>query len=129
MIYRNITPGPPKKQAFPIALNVPPPIMAAIPKKVKSFTFKTLFNSVCSKSLPDFTKREIAFLAQNEKTIHLDDLLLRRTMIAILGRATKESVQEIADVMGGALGWNEEQKNAEVSRTVRLLSGRHRVRL
>jgi len=81
------------------------------------------------KSLPDFTKREITFLAQNEKAIHLDDLLLRRTMIAMLGRVTNESIQEISEVVGNALGWNTEQKNTEVDRTVRLLGGRHKVRL
>ena len=81
------------------------------------------------KSLPDYTKREIMFLAQNEKAIHLDDLLLRRTMLAMLGRLTAENIQEIADVMGEALAWSPEQKNAEAERTVRLLTNRHKVRL
>jgi hypothetical protein len=54
IIYRKTTPGPPEKQAFPIALKVPPPIIAAIPKKVKSFTVKTLCNPVCSPSPPSF---------------------------------------------------------------------------
>ena len=46
IIYKSTTAGPPEKQAFPIALNVPPPIIAAIPKKVKSFTVNTLFKPV-----------------------------------------------------------------------------------
>jgi len=37
MIYKITTPGPPEKQALPMALNVPPPIIAAKPKKVKSY--------------------------------------------------------------------------------------------
>ena len=37
-------------------------------------------------SLPSYSRREIAFLAQCEKVVHLDDLLLRRSMLAMLGR-------------------------------------------
>ncbi len=81
------------------------------------------------KTLPEYTRREIAFLAQSEKAIHLDDILLRRTMLAMLGRLTKDNVEEIADAMGAALGWSVEQKNAEVERTFRLLADRHGVRL
>lgn len=81
------------------------------------------------KSLPDYSRREIAFLAQSEKALHLDDILLRRTMLAMLGRLTKDGVEEIVDAMGAALGWSGEQKNAEMERTLRLLADRHAVRL
>ncbi len=81
------------------------------------------------KTLPEYTRREIAFLAQSEKAIHLDDILLRRTMLAMLGRLTKANVEEIADAMGAALGWSVEQKTAEAERTLRLLADRHGVRL
>ncbi len=79
------------------------------------------------KTLPEYTRREIAFLAQSEKAIHLDDILLRRTMLAMLGRLTKANVEEIADAMGAALGWSVEQKTAEAERTLRLLADRHGV--
>jgi glycerol-3-phosphate dehydrogenase len=81
------------------------------------------------KSLPDFTRREIGFLAQSEKAVHLDDILLRRTMLAMLGRLTKAAVEEIADAMGESLGWSGEQKNAEAARALRILADRHGVRL
>ncbi len=81
------------------------------------------------RSLPDYTRREIMFLAQYEKVMRLDDLLLRRTMLAMLGRLTKEIVLELADVLGDSLGWSVDQKNAEVTRTLHLLSDRHGVRL
>lgn len=81
------------------------------------------------KTLPEYTRREIAFLAQSEKAIHLDDILLRRTMLAMLGRLTKPNVEEIADALGASLGWSVDQKNAEVERTLRLLADRHGVRL
>ncbi len=81
------------------------------------------------KSLPNYTRREIMFLSQYEKVRHLDDLLLRRTMLAMLGHLTRESLLELADVLAESLGWDAERKNAEVSRTLDLLSDRHGVRL
>jgi len=81
------------------------------------------------RSLPDYTLREILFLAQHEKICHLDDFLLRRSMLAMLGRVTGEAIEEVARALGNALGWNEERKAAEVARTFLILSDRHGVRL
>jgi len=81
------------------------------------------------KSLPDYTRREIIFLVQHEKVMRLDDLLLRRTMLAMLGRLTKEITHELADILGDCMGWNIEQKNAEAAYALHLLSDRHEVRL
>jgi glycerol-3-phosphate dehydrogenase len=61
--------------------------------------------------------------------MRLDDLLLRRTMLAMLGRLTKEIVLELADILGDSLGWSVDQKNAEVARALHLLSDRHGVAL
>jgi hypothetical protein len=62
MTYKITTPGPPEKQAFPIALKVPPPMMAAIPKNVKSLTVSTLFKPECSPSPPCCKMVEVGFL-------------------------------------------------------------------
>ena len=80
-------------------------------------------------TLPEYSKREILFLAQNEKVEHLDDLFLRRTMLAMLGRLTRAVVIEVADLLAGAFGWSLERKNAEAERMIRLLADRHRVTL
>jgi glycerol-3-phosphate dehydrogenase len=81
------------------------------------------------KTLPDFTLREIVFLVQHEKICHLDDFLLRRSTLAKTGRVTREMIAELAKVLGNALSWDEEQRTAEVQRTLSLLTGRHGVRL
>jgi glycerol-3-phosphate dehydrogenase len=81
------------------------------------------------KSLPTYTRREIMFLVQYEKVRHLDDIVLRRTMLAMLGQLTKDSIVELAEILGESLGWDAEQKNAEAARTLRLLSDRHGVEL
>lgn len=79
------------------------------------------------KSLPDYTKREITFLVQHEKAIHLADIILRRTMLAMLGRLSKQSIEELAEVMGDCLGWNADKKAAEVAQSLRVLADRHGV--
>ena len=81
------------------------------------------------KSLPTYTRREIMFLVQYEKVRHLDDIVLRRTMLAMLGQLTKDSIVELAEILGESLGWDAEQKNVEAARTLRLLSDRHGVEL
>jgi glycerol-3-phosphate dehydrogenase len=80
-------------------------------------------------SLPGYSKRELLFLVQHEKVVHLDDLLLRRTMLAMLGKLSRDAVVESAILMAEALGWSLERRNAETERTLRLLADRHRVRL
>lgn len=77
------------------------------------------------KTLPDFTLREIVFLVQHEKICHLDDFLLRRSMLAMLGRVTPEMTEELAKILGNVLGWDDEQKAAEVRRTLSILADRH----
>jgi len=81
------------------------------------------------RTLPDFTLREIIFLVQHEKICHLDDFVLRRSMLGMLGRVTREMIEELARALGNELGWNEEQKAAEVARTLSILVEMHGVQL
>lgn len=81
------------------------------------------------KHKPDMTRREIAFLAHHEKIVHLDDLLLRRTMLAFLGELTRPLVEELAEYVGETLGWTKAQIKAEVSRSLDMLTDSHGVRL
>jgi glycerol-3-phosphate dehydrogenase len=80
-------------------------------------------------TLPEYSRREIAFLATTEKVRRLDDLLLRRTMLAMLGQLTRQRVDELANVLGDALGWSGDEIRAEVKRTLALLEERHGARL
>ena len=56
-------------------------------------------------------------------------LLLRRSMLAMLGRVSGETIEELARALGKALGWDEERKAAEIARTLLILSERHGVQL
>jgi glycerol-3-phosphate dehydrogenase len=80
-------------------------------------------------SLPDYSRREIQFLVEHEKAARLDDILLRRTLLAMLGYLTKEGVREVAEVFGDCMGWDAKQKSAEVERVTTLLRGTHGAKL
>jgi glycerol-3-phosphate dehydrogenase len=81
------------------------------------------------KSKPDWSRREVEFLIEWEKAVHVDDILLRRSTLAWLGDVTRPLVEELAGIMGDSLGWSEEQKKAELTRTLDLLKDRHGVEL
>ncbi|HEY5269888.1 MAG TPA: glycerol-3-phosphate dehydrogenase/oxidase [Anaerolineales bacterium] len=81
------------------------------------------------KTDPHYTRGEIAAMAKREKIVHLDDLLLRRTLLGYLGQLTRPLVEELANALGESLSWNGLRKKAEVMRTLELLADRHGVRL
>jgi hypothetical protein len=65
------TPGPPLKQASPKLLKLPAPMIAAIPKKVRSFTVSTLVNPPppCPSAIPSaasFTILSMDFVRNKE---------------------------------------------------------------
>lgn len=80
-------------------------------------------------TLPDFSHREIRYLAEHEKIIHLDDLVLRRSSLAMRGRLTRAAIAELAESLGEALGWQSVRRQAEAGRLIDLLRERHGVNL
>jgi glycerol-3-phosphate dehydrogenase len=76
---------------------------------------------------PNFSRREILYLVQVEKIIHLDDLLLRRTFLAYLGELNLPLIKEMAAVVGSELGWNDLQKKTEIERSLAILADKHGV--
>ena len=86
-------------------------------------------NNTSLDSLPSYSYGEIVFLAQKEKVVHLDDLVLRRTHIAKLGLLTASLLVELADILAEALDWSDKQRDAEMLRTSQLLASKHGVTL
>jgi len=81
------------------------------------------------KTDPHFTRGEIGEMVKREKIVHLDDLLLRRTLLGYLGQLTFPLVDELTNALGDALGWTETQKSGEKQRALEILADRHGVRL
>ena len=71
-----------------------------------------------------YTRREILYLVEREDVVHLDDLVLRRTTMALLGELTDPLLAELADIAAAALGWNDVRKRAEIDRTRNILEDR-----
>lgn len=76
-----------------------------------------------------YSRREIAFLAQHEKVLHLDDLVLRRTLLGFLGELTGELLEEVATVVGDALGWSATQRADEIQRVRTIFVEQHRTHI
>ena len=76
-------------------------------------------------AIPDHSREEIAFLARTERVVHLADIVLRRTLVALYGRATEAAVAELSEVVGDALGWSADRRAEEARATVDLLATRH----
>jgi glycerol-3-phosphate dehydrogenase len=81
------------------------------------------------KSLPSYSRREIGFLAQCEKAVHLDDVLLRRSMLAMLGKLSRAAIEEVGDALAEACGWTAAQKKKEIERALAILDEEHEVKL
>lgn len=77
---------------------------------------------------PDFSVREVQHLADVEHVVHILDFVQRRSLLAMMGHTSYELVVELADVIGDALGWDEERRSAEIARTVQFLAAEHSVR-
>ncbi len=84
-------------------------------------------NADTLKTSPDFTRSEILAMAQTEKIVHLDDLVLRRTLLAHLGQLHQPLLEQLALWLGEALDWSAEQRQAEVARTCDILANQHGV--
>lgn len=80
-------------------------------------------------SQPDYSRREILFLATYEKLIHLDDLLLRRSLLAMGGFVTRNLLDEVGPIVGEGLCWSDEQIQQEIDRTATILTTEHGVSL
>ena len=80
-------------------------------------------------TLDEYSPEEIANLAKREDVLHLDDLVLRRTMIAKLGMLDRNVLDELAGVVAESIGWSAEFQRDEIKRTLEILKDRHGIEL
>lgn len=77
--------------------------------------------------LAEYSRREIEFLVRYERVIHLDDLVLRRTAIALLGQLSSELFGELVEIMQTLQQWSEDETRNEIERTLAILEDRHKI--
>lgn len=78
-------------------------------------------------TLPETSIGELKFILSSEAVVHLDDLILRRTMLGKTGKVNPDSLREIAQICAGILGWSEQQTEQEIERFTELLRRRHKM--
>jgi glycerol-3-phosphate dehydrogenase len=80
-------------------------------------------------SLPHagYSAREILYLMRTEAVEHLDDLLLRRTTLAIAGELSLAMADAVLDLMAAEKAWAPARKAEERTRFLTLMRERHGV--
>jgi glycerol-3-phosphate dehydrogenase len=81
------------------------------------------------RNLEGYSTDEIRFLVGQEQTVHLSDLIYRRTPLAFIGRVTSALLEELADIAGELLDWSPARRAEEVATTTSDLARLHQVDL
>ena len=80
------------------------------------------------RSLPEYTYREIEFLIRSEYVVHLDDLILRRTVMAFTGAVSRPLLEELATLFADVKGTRGVEAQ-EIARTIAILQEKHQVNI
>ncbi|MEN8242405.1 MAG: glycerol-3-phosphate dehydrogenase/oxidase [Chloroflexota bacterium] len=78
---------------------------------------------------PEISAGEIEYFLEQEDVVHLDDLILRRTMLGKLGRISLAGLNQIAEVAAKNQNWTDDKRIEEVNRTKEIFEKRHIVNL
>ncbi len=78
---------------------------------------------------PSYSVGEVRHLCRHTGVEHLDDLVLRRTLLAIRGELNAAALSELADIAAVALGWSSTRRDTELQTCAALLRERHHVHL
>ncbi len=77
----------------------------------------------------DYSRAEIDWIARAEMVVHLADIVMRRTTLAVTGGLTARDLDAIAEVAARALGWDAARVASEIAAVRDDLAGNHRLRL
>lgn len=72
---------------------------------------------------------EIDWIARNEAVVHLADIVMRRTTLAITGTLTMQTIDSVATVAAEAFGWSDDQTRQEKDALTEVLVSTHHMRL
>lgn len=91
--------------------------------------FEAQTNGARLEDAPTFSLAEIEWIVRHEQVVHLEDVVMRRTSLAILGLLTVRDLAAIADLVGEVKGWNAQTKRQEMEATHIKLERVHQMRL
>lgn len=78
-------------------------------------------------TLRTYLTGELTWILRHERVERLEDLVLRRTLMVFEGIVTPDTLEVLAELTAGELGWEAERQRQEVERVVNLLAERGRV--
>jgi len=78
-------------------------------------------------TIPEISVGEIKYTLLEEDAHHLDDLILRRTMLGKLGKITPDSLQEISGICAKVMKWSGQETEREMDRFIDLLKHKHKM--
>ena len=78
-------------------------------------------------TIAELSVGEIKSISLEEDVHHLDDLILRRTMLGKLGRIKPESLREISEICAKVMKWSSEKTKQEMDRFQDLLKRKHKM--
>lgn len=78
---------------------------------------------------PDYSVAEVHYLCRDTGVVHLVDLVIRRTLLAISGKVTDALLAELADAAAEALAWDAARRRRELDACAELLREHHGVAL
>lgn len=76
---------------------------------------------------PTYSLREIMFVVEHEKVNHLDDLILRRSLLGMLGQVDRDVLHQAGEATGRVLHWDQDRLRQEIERTADILRRKHGV--
>jgi glycerol-3-phosphate dehydrogenase len=78
--------------------------------------------------VPGFSMGEVLYLTEKEMITHLDDFFLRRTKLAWTNQVSIDSIHEVGNVIGQALGWEKAVQQEEITRCIQILRDQHGIK-
>ncbi|WP_042339577.1 glycerol-3-phosphate dehydrogenase/oxidase [Paraburkholderia ferrariae] len=114
--------------------NVPPETVRTLARRYGSMC-ATVLESVAqrggepARAARGYWSGELVHLIRHGRVTHLDDLVLRRTLLVLDGQCTLDTLTELAACMAAELNWNSDETAAEIDRAATLLRERHGVKI
>lgn len=79
--------------------------------------------------LPTYSKHEIVYLIRDEMVTRIEDIVLRRSLIAWLGQLTDNLMQDLADICAEELDWSSEQRSNALENAIQILNSKYAQKL
>ncbi|MHA6262296.1 glycerol-3-phosphate dehydrogenase/oxidase [Arenibacterium sp. CAU 1754] len=93
----------------------------------EAFVFEERRENRALSVVQGYSLAEIERICQHERVNRLDDIVMRRTLMAFEGQTSLPALEEVADIAAQALGWDAAERSMQLEATIKALRANHRV--